>query len=57
MRATPPHRRVFMQQRLTEQAGSPSEERCHNVAKTGVDSGGLKTQDESYFALGMLEIG
>ena len=26
---------------VTEQAGSPSEERCHNVATTGVDSGGL----------------
>ena len=26
---------------VTEQAGPPSEERCHNVAKTGVDSGGL----------------
>ena len=23
---------------VTEQAGPPSEERCHNVAKTGVDS-------------------
>ena len=27
---------------VTEQAGPPSEERCHNVAKTGVDSGGLQ---------------
>ena len=27
---------------VTEQAGLPSEERCHNVAKTGVDSGGLQ---------------
>ena len=27
---------------ITKQAGSPSEERCHNVAKTGVDSGGLQ---------------
>ena len=26
---------------VTEQAGPPSEERCHNVATTGVDSGGL----------------
>ena len=26
---------------VTEQAGSPSEERCHNVATTGVDSRGL----------------
>ena len=26
---------------VTEQAGPPSEERCHNVAKAGVDSGGL----------------
>ena len=27
---------------VTEQAGPPSEERCHNVATTGVDSGGLQ---------------
>ena len=27
---------------VTEQATPPSEERCHNVAKTGVDSGGLQ---------------
>ena len=27
---------------VTEQAGAPSEERCHNVATTGVDSGGLQ---------------
>ena len=27
---------------VTEQAGSPSEERCHNVATTVVDSGGLQ---------------
>ncbi len=27
---------------VTEQAGPPSEERCHNVAKTRVDSGGLQ---------------
>ena len=27
---------------VTEQAGPPSEECCHNVAKTGVDSGGLQ---------------
>ena len=27
---------------VTEQAGPPCEERCHNVAKTGVDSGGLQ---------------
>ena len=25
----------------TEQAGSPSDKRCHNVATTGVDSGDL----------------
>ena len=27
---------------VAEQAGPPSEERCHNVATTGVDSGGLQ---------------
>ena len=27
---------------VTEQAGPPSYERCHNVATTGVDSGGLQ---------------
>ena len=27
---------------VTEQAAPPSEERCHNVATTGVDSGGLQ---------------
>ena len=27
---------------VTEQAGLPSEEHCHNVATTGVDSGGLQ---------------
>ena len=27
---------------ITEQAALPSEECCHNVAKTGVDSGGLQ---------------
>ena len=27
---------------VTEQAGPPTEERCHNVAKTGVDSGRLQ---------------
>ena len=27
---------------VTKQAGLPSEERCHNVATTGVDSGGIQ---------------
>ena len=27
---------------VTEQAGPLGEERCHNVATTGVDSGGLQ---------------
>ena len=31
---------------ITEQAGAPSEERCHNVAKTGVDSGRLQETGE-----------